>query len=143
MEGYFAFPKYVNASFPSLTSYDKVVFISEGKKMGFITLGWSYENFGYEWYEECKQHSATFEEGLQKLRMMINNHNNVILNAFKGDTIWEYSYSWLDEDGVKLLIDQEVYFAEMQSIVDLWVKFERGYHWEEYHSNVEKIEVYW
>jgi len=64
--------------------WDKVAYIVEGEKMGFISLGYEEQDFSYNWYNECRAKQAKFERDLDKYNSDVNKYNSD-MNTYNSD----------------------------------------------------------
>jgi hypothetical protein len=112
--------------FPTFDSWDKVAYLAEGQKMGFVsvmpasTVAQGGIKFSYEWYVQSKDHES-WEKLLSSLRDLVDAYNNG-------------SYSGMSEQGM---------WDFVSSNFDLWAMTERPFNWKESDSKVAKIRVYW
>lgn len=158
---------------PSVEHWDKVAYIVEGEKMGFISLGYEEGSFNYSWYKECRVRLADFEASL-------DSYNNAVLQ-YENDSAEELARQ-LDELCLEKLYDVN-YIASLPynsrrflavNGVDAWLDWEkqrlieqaalaplpeelreqrnylitewaqvRGYVWEESDSPIKSIKIYW
>jgi len=150
----------------SVSSRDKVAYIVEGEKMSFISLGYTEQNFSYEWYKKCrarleayindlaryKKDLALYEENVRELQRWYhewceNEGENEGENEDRDALFWEQFirlrqyHDWLRGDDPFPEQGQRLQL-ERKRLGTEWAEV-RGYNWQESESPVKSIKVYW
>ncbi|MFC2008163.1 hypothetical protein ACFLT0_00520 [Chloroflexota bacterium] len=125
--------------------WDKVAYVVEGEKMGFISLGYDKQTFSYSWYQKYKARFEDFKKALAAYGEEVDEFKSQpqpdtpepmrpgetwdeFLKRSEGMNTYEVERNKLREKGYSLQ-------AEWEEV--------SGYNWEESDSPVTLIRIHW
>jgi len=138
--------------FPSVTSWDKVAYIEEGKKISYASIDYGcYEgtprsiNYAEKTWNEIMD---MFDEQSRKYEQFFN--NPWIQNYSDEDFLASCKSRWRLYDNVGVngeimeIVNQDRYIVETAKFRSKFVENDfRKYWWEQSASVVDKIQIYW
>lgn len=141
-EGRFeAAPEGKSIALVPVSSWDKVAYIEEGEKIGFISLGYNEQNFKYNWYKKCSERYEQFEIDLDKFNEELGLFGPKCQAWILGN--WRQSgLLYTDPCFLEDTEKAERLYVERKRLTTEWEQV-RGYVWEESESLVKRIRIYW
>ena len=157
---------------PPISSWDKVAYIVEGEKMGFISLGYTELDFSYSWYKRCKARlekflddSATYDRDWDRYDVDLLNYTSGLPSSIQlikyikvglrlaryagNETMCRESEKRLREEETKLAVLERRLQEERKRLKEEKERLKNestqvfGYNWEESYSNVTSVTVHW
>lgn len=130
--------------FPSHTSWDKVAFVEEGEKLGFVGINCDTLVLDYEWYRVNKQ---LYERDVlwEDLRKRVAAHQEKVEAWFKEKGVRMHHLDWrIDEECSSLLEERENFEGLLASWVpEFFHSLGACWHWKESDSVVAAVRIYW
>jgi hypothetical protein len=135
----------VVGSFPSHDNWDKIAYMVEGERIGFVGAGMTTTDFSYDWYKEKEVWDSPQKTDAlwESFRRVVLIHNERFTIWF--DRIWAslLPSEWDTDAELRSLLNERIRLSQsMNSLIEI-LKSGLPVYWKESDSAVTRIRIYW